>query len=481
MHPNKPSIDELAKAIYDEGGPFDPKPRLGLKRLAGQDLSDALHILHSQGYLTDLQPYHFPNTHGLWKKNGQPTDTSRELTKRVLEHHFPSMNVREITQQISQEHFLQNPLVDTFNDTPVTVNSESMLMNGYRGSPIDATLDFFRHEPTIRANYALLGPEHFGTFSIGMWVDKNEKPTQTARNVTRRLVASYIADGTFRDLNDVIKRVSAIHFVPDFKEVINGETYTVNTKSMLRAYSCSPSGAILDYIHNDPHLKIAYQGLGSEHFSKAAMNTWTDKDENPTDKSREVVGKIITHYLSNGTFRDFNELIENISKDEFISNPIREEFCGEEFTIHSSSLLNAYKGSPSAAILDYVAHDQNLSKMYGRLGPEHFSVAQMNTWKDKKGHPTQKSRDVFGRMIVKFITEGKFKNFSDALKNLHQTDIKTHTDEIAGYQFKVSVQSMFNYAYNNSPIKAFTDYISHHPVLKYQYSPQQIRQIRKTA
>lgn len=415
---------------------------------------------------------HFSNVKYIWRdRQGEFTDKARKVTERVINHHIAKEEFRDFNDMICSigaDHFNSNPLSDRIAGHDFQINT-STLMRTY-GGPVRAVLDYIKHDPDLSKKYHGLGIEHFPN-ALNKWSVKN-KPTKTARRVTGRLIQQHIFNNTYPSLNDFITKADQ----KDFKNGIlvdefNGCRFPINTEGVLDAYNNSPIYTVLDFIMNSEHA-ISYKKLNAEHFSYYPLKYLNDDFGRPTENARRILIKFFNYLIDNGFYSDLNDLIEKITGKVFISNPMYEKIAGKKFKVNTYGLLNtAYNMSPARAILDFVRNTPNFRELYKKLGIEHIGHVA-NTWADEDGNPTDKAREVTGRLVQYLIKKKRFKDFNFMIENIVDDDFSSNpmTERIAGHDFPIKTSSLLLDGYHNSPARAVLDYIKHDGLLWLKYA-----------
>jgi len=154
------------------------------------------------------------------------------------------------------------------------------------------------------------------------------------------------------------------------------------------------------------------------------------------------------------TKEGFKEILSDLTNNNFKKKPIN-----DWDTTLGGMIGNAYKGSPSSAVLDLIDHDDEFP-VIKEYGLREWDL-NANCW-TKKGKPTDTAREATKELIkvlasekgVDYRTKEGFKEIlSDlTLKNFYKKPIN---------DWDTTLRGMIDSAYGNSPSSAVLDLIKH--------------------
>jgi hypothetical protein len=276
------------------------------------------------------------------------------------------------------------------------------------------------------------------------------------KHLAKKTGADYKTVDGFKRLLPQLTEQTFIH------EPINQWGTTIG--SMLNvAYSYSPSAAILDLIKiDDDFLEIRKSNLQPYDFPAAPNSSWKDKDHNPTEMARQATKELVKQLsLKEGvdykTVDGFKRLLPYFKQDTFDQEPINiwgTTLCG--------MLANAYKTSPSAALMDLINHDAEFIQIKnGNLQPYDFPAAPQSIWRGKDKKPTHIARQATKQLITLLAgaTGADYKTiegFSRILPEFTADTFRTRSINIWG----TTLNSMLTCAYSNSPSAAVLDLVN---------------------
>ncbi|MDP3734598.1 MAG: hypothetical protein Q8R37_05200 [Nanoarchaeota archaeon] len=235
---------------------------------------------------------------------------------------------------------------------------------------------------------------------------------------------------------------------------------TILSGMIQRAYNDSPSTAVLDLIaHDDNFAKIREEGLESYDFPHAPKNTWKDNNK-PSSCARQVTKKLIQVLarekgVDYTTLEGFKELLPVLIHEMFENKRIN--YWG---TTLNRMINSAYNNSPSAAVLDLVAHDDDFTKIREEdLESYDFPKAPHNIWNDND-KPSSCARQVTKKLIQvlareKGVNYTTLEGFKELLPELI---IETFRNKPLN-SFGTTLGGMIQVADNNSPSAAVINLI----------------------
>jgi hypothetical protein len=198
------------------------------------------------------------------------------------------------------------------------------------------------------------------------WSDREGFPTNNARDVTKILIVklSEKLHEDYRVFEGFYQILPWLTLDTFFNYPIN-EWDTTLEGMLSSAYDASPSAAVLDLIVHDPEFVQFRDGEYALHaydFIKAPMNTWIDKQGNPTDTARSATRQLIMaladlHNLDYMKLGDFRYLTWNFVSERII-NHFQVNRWGTSF---GAMFVDAYKNSSIRAIEDLIQNNEEFA------------------------------------------------------------------------------------------------------------------------
>ncbi len=227
-------------------------------------------------------------------------------------------------------------------------------------------------------------PYHFKKVE-GVWM--LEEGRKNGRGVTNELIKTLEREYEWK-LPDLIMNITADHFreEPISVETHNGSINYTAFNMLCRVYDCSPSAAVLDWIHNneDPTIRYGYRYIKTFHFRQLPKNFW-DTEEGRT-AAHTLVGDLIEKLKRKNKWT-LAELIENITADHFQKETLETETPDGIITYTARKPFSSkYKQSPSAAVLDWIHNneDPKIRRGFRNIRPWHFERPPRHSWQDEK-------------------------------------------------------------------------------------------------
>lgn len=168
------------------------------------------------------------------------------------------------------------------------------------------------------------------------------------------------------------------------------------------AYADSPSAAVLDLVYHDSAFReIKKHTLQPYDFPQSPNNTWIDEAGKPTITARRATKEIMTRLAEQEgvdyrTPDGFKRILPHLTTETFSALPIN--VWGTTLT---GMLAQAYAHSPSAAVLDLIAHDEDFCaiRQHG-LEPYDFPRAS-RSWHDQSGRLTLDAMAAVKKLVIK--------------------------------------------------------------------------------
>lgn len=168
------------------------------------------------------------------------------------------------------------------------------------------------------------------------------------------------------------------------------------------AYADSPSAAVLDLVYHDSAFReIKKHTLQPYDFPQSPNNTWIDEAGKPTITARTATKEIMTRLAEQEgvdyrTPDGFRLILPHLTTETFSALPIN--VWGTTLT---GMLAQAYAYSPSAAVLDLVAHDDDFYAIR-QHGLEHYDFPRASrSWHDRSGRLTSDAMAAVKKLVVK--------------------------------------------------------------------------------
>jgi len=424
----------------------------------------------------NLQPYDFPAApHNTWTDGaGKPTETARAAIKQLIKILAKKRRVDPTTAE-GFKRILPELTADNFKELPINIWGTTLngLLYTCYDSRFAAVLDVIESDGDfVEIKNRGLKPYDFLQAPNNMWNDKEGKLTETCRDATKQFIrilaqrkdVDYKTVEGFKAILPDIKR-------ENFREVeIN--YWGTKLSSLLSGHN-TISKIILDLINNDAEFAgVREKNLQPYDFLHATRNTWKDRQGNVTDMARAAVKQLIVTLAKQvdvdyRTFEGFREILPHLISNVFQKMPINEwgtTLCGLQSTYFDNTKSC---GSISTFILDLISKDEELAEIRKHdLQPYDFPRAPPNTWKDKKGRPTELTRKAT-KQLIEVLAQNKGANYRtfDGFKQIlpELTLDNFHTVRIN--EWGTTLTGMLS-AYDGNAITAILDLLKIDPELK---------------
>jgi len=373
----------------------------------------------------NLQPYDFPNVpQNTWMdKEGIPTQTARQATKQLIKTLAEQKGVdyktfegfRQLLPELTKNTFQQTQI----NEWGTKLGS---MLYVYNHSPYAAIIDLIKNDDEFEEiRKRNLQPYDFLEAPQNTWMDKEGKPTQTARQATKQLIKTmaevrgvdYKTFFGFRQLLPLLAK-------DDFKYMSINEWGTTLAGMLQHAYNDSPSAAVLDLVMTDPEfIEIRNRNLQPYDFLPAPHNTWIDQKGKPTQVARQATKQLLMTLAERKgvdykTFKGFKQILPYLTAKTFSRTPIN------EWRTTLGGMLDSYNNIPSAAVLDLISIDDDFKDLRGIVTTEMLTApvrTRVALAEVLYSDPTATNIELYQGNSVTY--EGKVKS----VENLYANDI----------------------------------------------------------